>query len=365
MAERTYQQEVKEAAIHRLRAMQKELPPFLDDFFVYCLNIYSPRTPLAYSYDLKLFFTYLLENHPAFQEKTMQTIEACDLDQVEAEDIDRFVAWLSLYTRPDEKNPDKQITYTNNNNGKLRKLSSVRSLYKYLYKRKKVKANPAAIADAPKIHDKPVVRMEVNEMCDFLDAVETGAQLTKQQKAFHEKTKLRDLAITTLLLGTGMRVSECVGINIKDLDFTQNAVRVTRKGGDESMIYFGQEVASALQNYLAERKKHPDDTEPALFLSLQGKRIGVRSVQLLVKKYAQTSVKLKKITPHKLRSTFGTNLYQDTGDIYLVAASLGHEDVNTTTKHYAAIEEYQKQKAAQNVHLRQQEAEHESVKTSI
>ena len=354
-ATHTYQQTVKESSSQRLRRMEEELPPFLSDFFVYCLNIYSPRTPLAYSYDLKLFFEYLLKHHPVFQGKTMQTIEPSDLDQVEPEDIDRFVAYLSLYTRPDPKHPGQTISYTNNNNGKLRKLSSVRSMYKYLYKRKKVKANPAAIADAPKIHDKPVVRMEVNEMCDFLDEVETGSHLTKRQQAFHEKTKLRDLAITTLLLGTGMRVSECVGIDIKDLDFVENAVRVTRKGGNEERIYFGQEVAEALKTYLQERKKDPNDTNPALFLSLQGKRISVRSVQLLVKKYAQSSVKLKRITPHKLRSTFGTNLYAETGDIYLVASSLGHEDVNTTTKHYAAIEEYQKQKAAQNVHLRRQE----------
>ena len=176
-------------------------------------------------------------------------------------------------------------------------------------------------------------------MANFLDAVESGEKLTDRQKVFHEKTKKRDLAMMTLLLGTGMRVSECVGINIKDLDFQNNAVKVTRKGGNEVFLYFGEEVRETLAN------------EDALFLSSQGKRIGVRTVQNMVKKYAQ-GVTIKKITPHKLRSTFGTNLYQETGDIYLVADVLGHADVNTTRKHYADIEDSRRRMAATRIRLR-------------
>ena len=157
----------------------------------------------------------------------------------------------------------------------------------------------------------------------------------------------------TLLLGTGMRVSECVGINIKDLDFKNNAVKVTRKGGNEVFLYYGDEVLEALTDYLEERlyTVTKDENEPALFLSGQGKRIGVRTVQNMVKKYAN-GVTLKKITPHKLRSTFGTNLYQETGDIYLVADVLGHADVNTTRKHYADIEDGRRRMAATRIKLR-------------
>ena len=207
--------------------------------------------------------------------------------------------------------------------------------------------------DTPKIHEKAIVRLDVNETADFLDAVETGEKLTDRQKAFHEKTKKRDLAMMTLLLGTGMRVSECVGINIKDLDFKNNAVKVTRKGGNEVFLYYGDEVLEALTDYLEERLNTvtKDENEPALFLSGQGKRIGVRTVQNMVKKYAN-GVTLKKITPHKLRSTFGTNLYQETGDIYLVADVLGHADVNTTRKHYADIEDGRRRMAATRIKLR-------------
>ena len=92
--------------------------------------------------------------------------------------------------------------------------------------------------------------------------------------------------------------------------------------------------------------------ETALFLSLQKKRISVRAVEKLVKKYSECSTPLKKITPHKLRSTYGTALYEQTGDIYVVAEVLGHKDVNTTKKHYASISDNIKRSVANKVKLR-------------
>ena len=101
------------------------------------------------------------------------------------------------------------------------------------------------------------------------------------------------------------------------------------------------------------RKDIMEGHENALFLSMQNRRITVRAVENLVKKYASNVTSLKKITPHKLRSTYGTALYQETGDIYLVADVLGHKDVNTTRKHYAAIEDSNRRKAAKAVQLRE------------
>ena len=168
--------------------------------------------------------------------------------------------------------------------------------------------------------------MDVDEVAILLDEVESGENLTKNQQRYHDKTKTRDLALITLLLGTGIRVSECVGLNISDVDLKNNGIKIHRKGGNEAVVYFGEEVRDALLAYLEERKKviavegHTD----ALFLSMQNKRISVRSVQILVKKYSQLVTNLKNITPHKLRSTYGTNLYNESGDIYLVADVLGH-----------------------------------------
>ena len=179
--------------------------------------------------------------------------------------------------------------------------------------------------------------------------------MTKSQMKFHDKTKVRDLALLTLLLGTGIRVSECVGLDISDVDFDNLAIKVRRKGGYEDVVYFGEEVEEALLSYLDQRKHMipMSGHEDALFLSLQNRRMAVRSVENLVKKYASLVTTTKKITPHKLRSSYGTTLYQETGDIYLVADVLGHKDVNTTRKHYAAMKDDHKRKAAKTVKLRE------------
>ena len=171
---------------------------------------------------------------------------------------------------------------------------------------------------------------------------------------YHKKTKIRDVALLTLLLGTGIRVSECVGIDINDINFDEGALKIRRKGGYETVLYFGDEVEIALLDYLEEREQiiPAEGHENALFLSLQNRRMAVRSVEKLVKKYAMIAAPLKKkISPHKLRSTFGTSLYQETGDIYLVADVLGHADVNTTRKHYAAMSDQRKREAAKRVTL--------------
>ena len=181
-------------------------------------------------------------------------------------------------------------------------------------------------------------------------------KLSGRQLASHEKTKVRDVAILTLLLGTGIRVSECVGLNLEDVDFNNGAIRIIRKGGNEALIYFGDEVSQALEAYMNGPRKTAEPAaghEEALFISLNKTRITTRSVERLVKKYSRLVTTVKKITPHKLRSTFGTALYQETGDIYLVADTLGHKDVNTTKKHYAAIDEQRRRMAANVVKLRE------------
>ena len=218
----------------------------------------------------------------------------------------------------------------------------------------KISANPADLVETPKIHEKEIIRLEPNETAELLDVIEKGEKLTEGEKKYFEKNSKRDLAIVTLLLGTGMRVSECVGIDINDIDFDVNGVKITRKGGNEMIVYFGDEVERALKDYLEERKDKDakPGNENALFLSIQNKRIGVRSVEKLVKKYAQKVTVLKKISPHKLRSTYGTTLYNETGDIYLVADVLGHKDVNTTRKHYAQMQDDNRRRAAKAVKLR-------------
>ena len=209
----------------------------------------------------------------------------------------------------------------------------------------------------PKIHDKAITRLDINEVAEFLDNVESGNKLTDNQLKRHDKLKCRDLALLTLMLGTGIRVSECVGLDINDVDFDNDRIKVVRKGGSESFVYFGDEVRNALLDYMEERKNLTTEPghENALFISAKNKRLCVRSVELLVKKYASTVTTVKHITPHKLRSTYGTNLYQASKDIYLVADVLGHKDVNTTRRHYAEIVDENKRNARNIVRLRTEE----------
>ena len=236
-------------------------------------------------------------------------------------------------------------------------MSALRSFYSYYYKHQFITKNPTLLVDMPKLHDKAIIRLDTDEVALLLDFVETcGSQLTGQSLVYYNKTKERDLAILTLLLGTGIRVSECVGLDLNNVDFKNNGITVTRKGGNQMVVYFGDEVAEALEKYIEGSRKSVTPIsghENALFLSTQRRRMGVQAVENMVKKYARQVTPNKKITPHKLRSTYGTSLYKETGDIYLVADVLGHKDVNTTKKHYAAIDEDRRRLAASAVRLRE------------
>ena len=327
----------------------RELPDVCYDFITAIDSTTQPLTRYAYVSDLKLFFGFLCDELPKFAGKAATDFEPADLARVSSRDIHMYLDYLGLYIKDD-------VEYTNADLGKMRKLSSLRSFYKFLYRNGYIDADPAALVDMPKRHSKPIIRLEIDEVARMLDLVESGEKLSDKQKKYNEHTKVRDLAILTLFLGTGIRVSELVGINIGDIDFSINGFLVTRKGGSQAILYFPDEVATVLRDYLKVRRELTPlpGHEDALFLSLQNKRISVRAVQIMVKKYATQAAPLKKhLSPHKLRSTFGTNLYHETGDIYLVADVLGHSDVNTTRKHYAAMSDDRRRLAAKSVHLRE------------
>ena len=333
----------------RLRQITKELPPFCNDFFKGIEPRTSARTRLAYGYDLKTFFEYLKKENPLLAKVELRDMKISLLDEIQLQDLEEYMEYLKCY---DTEGRDDII---NTERGIMRKISTLKSFYNFFYRRESIKTNPAALCALPKLHEKEIIRLEVDEVARFLDEVEDGEHLTERQRMFHDRTRIRDLAMMTLMLGTGIRVSECVGINLNDVDFNNGGIRIHRKGGKEVIIYFGTEVEDALLDYMDERKHIIAEPghEDALFLSLQRRRINVRSVENMVKKYARVVTPLKKITPHKLRSTYGTNLYRSTGDIYLVADVLGHSDVNTTKKHYAALEDERRRSARNKVKLRE------------
>lgn len=348
----SYHEDVKKKNILLLRDKMKDLPEFCNDFLRSIIDTTSSRTQLGYSRDLRIFLQFLINEQKDFNADSVRNFPLEDLRKIQASDISAYMEYLGYYIQETEQG---QREYTNGEKGKSRKLSALRSFFLYLFKYKIIDSNPAEIIDFPKIHRKNIVRLEINEIVDFLDEVETGENLTDRQSKYHSKTMVRDLAITTLLLGTGMRISECVGIDLKDLELTENRVKVTRKGGNEAILYFSDEVLNCLKDYILIREKITtlDGHEDALFLSMQNRRITDRAVQKLVKKYSQTSVALKNISPHKLRSTFATNLYRETGDLYLVAEVLGHENVNTTKLYYAEADKEAQRRAVMNYKLRE------------
>lgn len=345
----SYHDKVKMDHTLKLREILKAYPPFVKDYFRAIEPNTSVRTRISYAYDLGVFFHFLTENNPALHED-IKDITLNDLDQLKPQDIEEYLEYLKYYTSSDGQ------THMNDERGLFRKLSSLRSFYLYFIKRELLHNNPTQVVDMPKLHKKEIIRLDADEVADLLDYVEHGGdQMSPQKKRYFEKNKVRNLAIFTLFLGTGIRVSECVGLDITDIDFKNNRIKILRKGGKEDFVYFGDEVRDALSRYLSEERNQITPCpghENALFLSIQKKRMSIRAFENLVTDYASHITTLKHITPHKLRSTYGTNLYRETNDIYLVAEVLGHNDVNTTKKHYAALDEDRKRRAANAVHLR-------------
>ncbi|MFV0439845.1 MAG: tyrosine-type recombinase/integrase [Lachnospirales bacterium] len=345
------QDQQTKAYFTRLREQEKTLPSFVVSFFRGIETHTSVTTRLGYSYDLGIFFYYLVNNEEPFLNKNVKDLTSSDLNAIDIDHLENFISFLNYYER-ESKNSKKE--YTNGERGLSRKISAVKTMLKYFYKKRVISSNPGELITMPKIREKAIVRLDNNEIETMLSNVESGAKLTKKSQNYHNKTKERDLAIITLFLGTGMRISELVGINLKNINYENNSVLITRKGGDEQILYFNDEVKDALLKYLEIRQSiiPQSDHVDAFFLSMQNRRITPRAVQNLVKKYAKVSTPLKKITPHKLRSTYGTKLYNESGDIYLVASVLGHKDVNTTRKHYAEIEEERRKSAPDFIKLR-------------
>ena len=346
----SYREQEKIENTVKLREFLTELPPYVKDYFRAKEPTTSDKTRLSYAYDLRVFFRFLKESNPALKEKSICDISLADLSSLKPVDFEEFEEFLKAYQTADGR------LETNSRVGIARKMSCLRSFYEYLCKRQLVPYNPVRMVDMPRVKEKAIIQLDPDEVVTLLDHIENyGNQLSGVQLYHYNKQKYRDLAIVTLLLGTGVRVSECVGLNISDIDFKNNGIRILRKGGNEMVVYFGEEVEKALKDYLDLSRNGITPLaghEDALFLSGQRKRISVDAVEKMVKKYC-SAVSVKTITPHNLRSTYGTALYRETGDIYLVADVLGHADVNTTKKHYARLTDDRRRAASKAVILRE------------
>lgn len=352
----------------KLQELLTALPPFCADFFRGIEPATSSMTRLSYAYDISMFFDFLISGRAkeasslcieAKPENRFAGLSAKDFTmeqfrRISVTDLERYLEYWKY--RPDD--PDHRNT--NKEQGIKRKFFSLKSFFGYFQRTGQITANPTLSMQVPKIREKEIIRLNQEEIKELLKEAESGAGLSPKQQQFHQKTRVRDCAILALMLGTGIRVSECVGLNLSDVNLKEQGIHIHRKGGKEATVYFSNEVAQYLERYLEERMElhtkanHTEELnpqeEPALFLSLRRKRLTVRSVEYLVKKYASVATPKKKITPHKLRSSYGSALYAKTNDIYLVADILGHNDVNITRKFYAAIEE-ERRKSVKHIDL--------------
>lgn len=344
--------------LDELRLRLSELPDFFFNFVQrYIKNTTAINTKIAYCKDAKIFLEFLM-TLPKFS--SVYNIKEFNIEHIKSlqkVDIEDYLLYIEDYSVNYNTRTGKsvELRIQNDNQGKMRKLSSLRSLFDYLFSSEFIDKDVTKLVRMPKIKDQIKSKLSVDEVAEFLDTIEKGLGMTKKEKSFHEQTKTRDLAIATTLLGTGIRVSELVNLNINDINFKENHFKVTRKGQHEEIIFCNDEVMKALKNYFEERKMikglNPE-YENALFLSSQNRRIDEKSVRNMIKKYTRRCGIIKNITPHALRRTFGTNLYNEVEDVYLVAELLGHKSVETTRKHYAELDVERKRKALKEYKLR-------------
>ena len=224
---RTYHEQTQIDHTIRLREVLKTLPPFAKDYFRAIEPRSSAKTRINYAYDIRVFFHYLMENNPIYKNYTIDQFQLRDLERLEPVDIEEYMEYLKVYTRDN----DGELM-TNGEKGLSRKMSALRSFYNYYFKHQMISKNPTLLVDMPKLHEKAIIRLDTDEVAMLLDFVESaGNSLSGQALTYYKKTRDRDISILTLLLGTGIRVSECVGLDLTDVDFKNNGITVTRKGG--------------------------------------------------------------------------------------------------------------------------------------
>ena len=343
-----YQSELNQQLDDKTNELLKELPSFSKKFFQSIRNKgMSERTRVQYAYDMKRFFDWLKDS-PGFSDINYKTCIASDiLDKLNIDDINEYIDTLQYYYMTDKKG--KVTKHQASPSSIARRISSLRSFYKHYYKIGEIKNDLSNLMDIPKVPDKVISVMNKDQVSRILAAVQDTDGLTEGQLKRKNKTLKRDYAIMMLFFGTGLRVSELVGINCDNIDFYEDSIYVIRKGGDMDEVYFGPEVEDALLNYLNKDRDillAGNSDEEAFFISMKHQRMSVRSVEDMIQNFAKKAGLAVKVTPHALRRTFGTNLYEETGDIYLVADALHHSSVETTKKHYAKMSKDHKRIAA-------------------
>ncbi len=331
----------------KLKKLIAELPQYCRELFHSKKDTLEPRTQYGYAEDITLFFRYLITTNEEYSGMKIKNLPIRAIQSLEVKDIENYLEYIEDYKKDG-------IRYTNGESGKQRKLASLRTFFRYLIKKRILDKDPASLADMPKQHRKEIVTLSEKEKKKLIGVIQNGWKYkSHQERASVERNRTRDMAIVMLLLGTGIRVSELVGLDMADVDLSEKKLHIIRKGGNEDHVYFNEQVKSHLKEYMngegnGRRSDFLKDIhEPALFLSRQHKRLTVRAVEKMVKEYANKSLGAgNRISPHKMRSTYGTELYELHHDLELVTEALGHSSILTAQRHYVKFPEERKKKAA-------------------
>ncbi len=373
-----YKEEKNRETWARVDEMLADLPGFCKTYVRAREGRVSALTMLAYMQRVRKFFEYLHDNNRYFGSRDISAYTLDDLAKLETEDIEDFAHWIrtgassevslpsggpvsggngsaagesdsrgSSGASPGKASSADGRRKKNRRSGNVRQnkessvnnyLSALNSLYAHFCRKGRIPSNPVANVERGKKGPHEIIRLNDDQEQAFLSAAAFGTGLSDRQLAYQQKTDIRDTAICLLLSRTGIRVSELVGLNVDDVDFKAHSIRVLRKRNKPDIVFFDDEVSEWLTEYLEVRGvMNPDPEEKAFFLvsmkgKSYGKRLSVRSVQMLVKKYAVAGSPLtgNRITPHKLRATYATNMLKETENLALVQAELNHESPTTT-----------------------------------
>lgn len=271
-----------------------------EDFIKYLLSEkhYSIHTTQAYRTDLKQFVEFLTQKRGKSDQHPVE--------EATKEEIRSFLGGL--------------VRHGMSKRSVARKLASLRAFFGYLTRMGVVKTNPTVTLVSPKIGKNLPRFLQEEEILKGLDSI-------SQDSA----SGIRDRAILELFYGTGMRLSELVGLNLGDLNLTTGTVRVYGKGGKERVLPLGKKVGKAVEDYFSRRGEFcPKDGNRALFLNRWGERISPRGVQLLVRRWLRRVSEKEKLSPHVLRHTFATHLLDRGADLEAVKELLGHSSLSTT-----------------------------------
>lgn len=298
-------------------------PEYLNSFLDYSITILnkSPNSVKEYNYDIANFLKFMmihfkLTNETDYEQIDITKFSEQDLKKITLSDIHSYVSHLAI------DNKSKATT-------RARKISTIRIFFKYLSQKTNIlEVNPAQNLETPKLEKRMPKYLSLDDSKKLLNAADN--QDNRNYK--------RDYAITTLFLNCGMRLSELVGINMYDIDFNECKMTVIGKGNKERTIYLNKSCMVAINDYISSRppqsliKRDSKNSEKALFLSEQKKRISNRTVQAIInKELQQAGLDSKNLSVHKLRHTAATLMYQyGNVDIRALQELLGHQSISTT-----------------------------------